>query len=84
MKVGVYAVLDTVVAAYMPPFFARTDAEALRMFKAACSSGKSDLSDKTKDIALFSVGHFDDHAGVLVPLDAPVRLMTGIEAVQPE
>ena len=81
MRMQVYAVLDKPVEAFLPPFFARNDGEASRMFVHACGSGKSDLSDKVSDITLFHIGVFDDSSGMLEPVDAPRRMLSGLEAV---
>lgn len=82
MKVKCYAVRDTAVEAFLPPFYARADGEAVRSFGEACKDGKR-FATHAGDYALFAVGEFDDVTGMYIPME-PRRLITGFEVLEKE
>lgn len=81
MILKAYSVYDNATQAFMQPFFARTNGEALRSFSDAINDEKSSLSRHLHDYSLFGIGDFNDSNGLLSPLAAPERLLTGTEAL---
>jgi len=81
MKLNVYAVLDSKLAAFMTPFFCVNNAVACRMISGACNSGDSILSVSPSDFNLYSVGSFDSDSGLLTSLDAPVFVQSVLNLV---
>lgn len=82
MKVNIYSVFDRKVGAYMRPWVASTDGEALRMFAAECRRADSNLSQFPEDFLLYGVGEFDDAAGLVSGCPKGVRqLATATEVL---
>lgn len=65
MKLGIYSVLDKAVMAYMTPFFARADGEAMRSFKDACLDTSHNFNKHAADYTLYRLGSFDDRDGTI-------------------
>lgn len=63
MILGVYSVLDKAVNAYLTPFYARSDAEAVRSFSDACMDVKHQFCMHPHDYALYRIGSYNDMAG---------------------
>lgn len=80
MKLECYTVFDRAVGAFMPPFFAKSHGEALRMFMDAVNSKDSLLSKHPADYMLYACGTFDDANGTFNP-DEPVKLLSAVEAI---
>lgn len=79
MILRIYAIRDKAVGAFMQPYFARSDAEALRSFQDAVSDVKSPFHAHAEDYDLYHLGHFDDAAGFVGHLDGgPVAIVTGL------
>lgn len=78
MKIGLYAVKDTKVGAFMPPFVARARGEAVRSFQAAIQDGTHAFAKFPADYELWQVGEFDDAHGELMPR-VPDRIIGGNE-----
>lgn len=73
MRVNAYSVFDSAVAAYMQPFFLRSDAEALRNFTDLCMDEKTNIAKHPEHYSLWSVGIFNDQSGKFTH-DEPVCL----------
>lgn len=82
MKLKAYAVRDKGIEAFMPPFFARADGEAVRMFVHACKEGN--LKQNAQDYALYHIGYFDDTKATMDNVSQPGILITGLEATSAE
>lgn len=67
MRLKAYAVLDKQVGAYLVPFFARTDGEAIRSFTDAVGDKNTQFCKYPADYHLWRLGEFDDGSGVLEP-----------------
>ena len=80
MKRNIYMVFDTAAAIYMGPIIHRTDGEALRDFEAVSTNADTKIGQNPEDFSLYRVGEFNDHDGILVPLDK-VCLATALEMV---
>lgn len=78
MKIGVYAIRDAKIEAFMQPFYARTDAEAKRGFSGAVNNGTGQVHDYPEDYALYKIADYNDSNGELTPHEH-VSLGKGIE-----
>ena len=87
MKRNIYMIYDTATAIYMGPLVFRADGEALREFEALSTNADSKIGKNPEDFSFYKVGEFDDHDGIMVPLDK-ICLATALEMVakarQPE
>lgn len=80
MRMNVYSFFDTATGAYMRPFFAQADAQAVREFSNLVMDADHPFSMHPKDYSICRIGVFDDQSGELVP--EPVQyLATGLEMV---
>lgn len=77
MELKVYSVLDKAVGAFLPPFYMRSDGEAIRSFAEACNDPKS-LGKHAEDFTLFRLGSFDDGSG-LFKCGEPERVLSALE-----
>lgn len=66
MILQIYAVFDRAVGAYMQPFFARSEGEAIRMIRQAVNTPDTALFTNPSDYTLAHLGDFSDQTGVLV------------------
>lgn len=74
----IYAIHDSKAAFYGPPFYARQNGEAIRIFTQAVTDPKSDFQKYPGDYTLFELGSYDDATGVISPI-APNSLGNGLE-----
>lgn len=74
----VYAVYDRKAQYYLPPFTARGDAEASRMFTDAVMTSETPISQYPADFDLVKVGSFDLDTGVLTPEQPPRLMVNGL------
>lgn len=82
MKLRVFAVYDEAVKAYMPPFFARSNMEAHRMFSSTVNGQeKSNLNMFPDQFSMFFLGEFDDELGQFNMPTAPQMLTTARQAI---
>lgn len=66
MKIRLYSIRDRLLQAYLSPFAARADVEAVRQLRATMqdpSMAKSGLVTTPTDYDLYYVGTFDDETG---------------------
>lgn len=75
-----YSVYDEKACYFMPPFYCKTDAEAIRLFGFAVNDPQSSLSQIPYDISLYRIGEFDDSNGFF-ETEKPVPIGRGSEAV---
>jgi len=80
MKLLVFAVHDTKVNAFMPPFTMRSRGEAVRSFMDAVSDGQSSFCKHPEDFALWSLGEWDDGSGMFT---SDVKVVMLAKEVQP-
>lgn len=81
MKQNIYSIFDSAAGAYMRPFFAISDALALRSFGDICCDADHPVGQHPKDYTLFRVGIFDDNNGQLIP-ETPEALRNGLTMVK--
>lgn len=65
----IFSVYDSKVEAYIQPFFAETDAAALRMFQDAATNQEHQFCKHAGDYTLFAVGTWDTNEGKIEPLE---------------
>lgn len=68
-----YTVRDESAQYFLPPFLARTDGQAQRMFIGSLG----DSFPYRRDFSLFCVGTFDDDNGVVSPIE-PRLVLAGV------
>lgn len=79
-----FTVFDSKVGAYLPPFFMRSSAEAIRAFTDAANGGNSQITAHAEDYVLFRIGTFDDERGILEQEVPHTTLCKAIEVVAPK
>ena len=83
MKLLVCSVFDKKVNAFMPPFFVRSQGEAIRSFTDACQDGAHVFCKHPEDYLLFQVGEFNDENGALLqPVTGVVALIEALQCVK--
>lgn len=83
MKIKLFSVYDSKVEQFLQPLFARTTAEAMRMWKSACAQEDSNFYKYAGDYTLFEIGTFDDSTAELRALLTPVNLGLAIMQIEP-
>jgi len=61
----IYTVHDSKAEAYLQPFFARSNGEAIRSFTQAINTPDHQFAKYSADYTLFEIGEFDDNTGVI-------------------
>lgn len=65
----IFALRDGKLQAFMPPFFAQTEAVACRMVSDVVNGDKNNnVASHPEDFELFVIGTFSDSDGTLVPM----------------
>lgn len=78
----VYAVFDSKVKVFDPPFLMRNAAEALRSFTLAVnhqSNKDGKIATFPADYTLFEIGEWNDLTGSIVMHEAKTSLATGLD-----
>ena len=68
-----YTIHDAAAQYFLPPFFAKTDEQAKRMF----AGSLGDTFPHRSDFILFRIGEFDDDDGLFVSQE-PEKVLAGI------
>lgn len=79
MLLKVFAVRDTKVEAYLPPFTMRSKGEAIRGFADAVIDKSGAIGKYPSDFVLFYLGEFDDQTASFAFELAPVSLGVGTD-----
>ena len=82
MILRAYAVYDSKVEAYFPPFYSSTNASALREFSDKANTTNHPWCKHPEDFTLFCIGSYDDQLGTLTPMTPHVTLGKAIEYVK--
>ena len=82
MKSLVYSVYDVATETFMPPVYAKTEAEALRGFREASSAPDNQIGKHPADYSLFRIGEFTDHNADLRS-EPPNCIISALEASNP-
>jgi len=80
IKLKVFSVYDSKAAAYMTPFFLRTEGEAVRSFMDEVNRSGSGFNAHPEDFVLMLVGDWDAVEGSLIPTKVPTALVTALAA----
>lgn len=81
MKLYLFSCLDTKVGAFLPPFYGRSDGEAVRAFETSIAIVDSPLGRHPRDYVLYRLGWFEDDSGRLTPESHPVLVESGDSVV---
>ena len=65
MKHIICSIYDSATEAYMRPFTAQTEGQAVRMFEDEVLREGSEIGMHPQDYALFKIGKFDDHNAII-------------------
>ena len=77
------SVYDKSIQAYLPPFFCRSQGEAIRSFTDACSDAQHQFCRHPEDYVLMEMFRFDDNTGAVeAPATGPTKLITAMECVK--
>ena len=68
-----YAIRDKQVEAFLSPFSARTDGEAIRMFSNAIQDKNTEFSRHPGDFDLYLVADWNDQIGSFTPTNGGAR-----------
>lgn len=79
MKFLVFSVYDTATETFSTPFYAKTEAEALRNFRSAATNEDNQIGQYPGDYHLYSIGEFTDHNGDLRK-GTPTCVISALEA----
>lgn len=66
MHLQAFTIYDTQAESFLPPFFARTQSEALRTFDQLCKDPQSLFSKYPEHFRLYNCGEFHQDTGVVV------------------
>ena len=80
MRLNVYTIFDTASGAYMRPFFAMSDGEALRGFKDISLDADHAIGKHPEDYSLWRIGTFNDNTAKIEG-EAKECLATALELV---
>lgn len=85
MIVKVYSVFDSKLASFGKPWYQLADAAAIREFSDSVndSNPKNPWFNHPEDYSLFYLGEFDDAIGKLLPVKAPLNLVTASALFKP-
>lgn len=67
MKLTIYSIFDKATEAYMRPWFAQSDGQAIRMFVDEARKPDTEINQHPEDYALFRIGTFVDTKGEITP-----------------
>lgn len=67
MKMTIYSIYDKATEAYMRPFFAQSDGQAVRMFTDEARKPETEINKHAEDYALFRIGTFSDGNAEIQP-----------------
>ncbi|QCQ85092.1 nonstructural protein [Blackfly microvirus SF02] len=77
-----FSIYDRKAQYYLPPFTARSEADALRVFNEAVISSETPVSQYPADFDLLVLGAVDLETGVLTPeMPTPRPLINGLVAL---
>lgn len=74
----IFTVHDAKAAYYLPPFFARTNGEAIRTFSQAVNDSSHHIGQNHSDFTLFEIGEYDEQSGVITA-KTPTPIGNGVD-----
>lgn len=78
MTLFAFSVYDKCVGAFLPPFYVRSEGEAVRSFYEACNDPKVPFGKNAGDYSLFRLGSWNDSNG-LFSCGEPTRVISALE-----
>lgn len=75
----IYTVHDAKAAFYGQPFYARTNAEAIRSFTQLVNDPQHQIGAHHADFTLFELGEYNEQTGEITVLKAPAPLGNGVD-----
>lgn len=78
MRLNIFSIHDRASGAFMRPWFARSDQEAMREFDNLAVNAEHPIGQHPKDYTLFRIGTFDDNKGTIVG-EQPEGLANALE-----
>ena len=78
-KMKVFVIYDAKVEAYLQPFYARTNGEALRMWEQSVNDEKTQFYRHPQDFALYGTAEYNEDNGRFEQYDTMVPLGLAIE-----
>lgn len=81
MKLKIFAVYDTAVAAYMQPFFMQSKGAAIRGWLDAAEDPKTQFNKHPGDFTLFELGEYDEETGKFENALTPINLGTALSLI---
>lgn len=83
MILRAFSLYDSKALVYSPPFYAATDAAAIRMVSDTVADPQTSLSRHPSDYILVRVGEFDDNKG-LFSAEQPLVHVVDVAALTPK
>lgn len=83
MILRAYSLFDHKALVYSPPFYAATDAAAVRMVSDTVADQNTSLSRHPADYTLFRTGEFDDSSGLFLQ-HSPLVHIVDVAALTPK
>ena len=80
MRLNIYTIFDSASGAYMRPFYAQSDGQALRSFTDIAQDADHEIGRHPEDYSLYRIGTYDDNKGELHPEDKEC-MATALEVV---
>lgn len=74
MRLKIFAVYDSKLAAYFHPFYCPHEAIAKRSFSATANDPQSQIHAHPADFTLFELGEWDDDTGKFLNHENPINL----------
>lgn len=81
MKLLMCSIYDGAVAAYLPPFYARSKNEASRIFADAVLEPNSPYNKHPADYTLYALATFDDKLCLIESFDAHEKIISALECI---
>lgn len=78
----IYSILDTKLAEFNTPFFAKNDLIACRSFGDLVRDTRSTVCQHPEDFILFSIGTFDPDSGAVSP-ESPTQVAKAVDFLAP-
>lgn len=81
MILKVYNIHDAKAEVYLPPFFARANGEAIRIFSNFANDPQHPVGEHPEDYSLFRIGIYDQSNGVVAGLKEHEPLGKGLDFI---
>lgn len=79
--IKIYSIYDSKMAIFAQPFFARTEASALREWLNLSNDETQAINRNPEDYTLFYLGEWDDQKGSIETPKAPISMGSALEQI---